>query len=105
MRMLLSIVFGFVAVVMLSSCLMFRPANTVVIVTQPEAKPEAPAKIYIDGDFVGNHYAGMDAPVYKVSCRKHKFKILAEGYAVWEKEVIILNGDPHRLVALLRKKQ
>jgi hypothetical protein len=71
---------------------------------EPQAKSTAPARIYIDGDFMASHYAGMQPPKFELSCEKHTFKILAEGYAVWERDLIVLKGNPHRMVALLRKK-
>lgn len=79
-------------------------SNMLEIVMEPIPKPVAPARIYIDGDFVGSHCAGMSSPQYKVSCGKHKIKILAEGYADWEKVLVVLAGEPHRVVALLRRR-
>ena len=104
MKIPLSIVCSFTAVLILSGCAMFTlSSNTVEVVMEPEMKAAAPARIYIDGDFEGNHYEGMTPPKYELSCGEHKFKILAEGYADWEKDIIVLKGDPHRIVALIRR--
>ncbi len=105
MKIDLKIVCPLIVLLMLSGCAMFSlSSNTVEVVMEPETTPEAPASIYINGDFMGRHHEGIDAPIYKLSCGTHRFKILAEGYVDWEKDLVVLKGNPHRLVALLRKQ-
>ena len=101
-----TVVCALIVTLMLSGCAMLfsSSSNTVEVVMQPEMTPAVPARIYIDGDFKGNHHKGMISPKYELSCGQHRFKILAEGYVDWEKDLIVLKGRPHRIVALLRKQ-
>lgn len=96
-----------IAVMMLTSCATWFSGskNMVTLYMEPAAKAEFPAKIYIDGDYVGDHHEGLPLPEYELRCKKHRFKIVAEGYEVWEKDLIVLRGAPHRFVALLKEKQ
>lgn len=94
------------AAIMMTSCasLFSGPKNIVTLVMEPTAKSTAPAKIYIDGDFAASHNEGMPWPQFELPCKKHRFKIVSEGYEEWEKDLIVLKGAPHRFVAILKEE-
>lgn len=35
---------------------------------------------------------GMISPEYRLSCGEHRFKILADAYVAWKKDLIVLKG-------------
>ena len=95
---------------MLSGCVSSGPAiskssmgNLEVYVTAPQGVDVHPARIYVDGVFVGN--VSQDLPVLYIKRGKHIVRVELADMKTYEQEISILGDPNHQFLDVTLEKK
>ena len=100
----------FLAATFLSGCVSTGPAiskssmgNLEVYVTAPQGVDVMPARIYVDGAFVGN--VSQDLPVLYLKRGRHVIRVELPGMKTYQHEIDILGEPNHQFLDVTLEKR